>query len=139
MAQAIDSEASALRAAMRGTLPEPGEPEYDEAVADDETACAGEQRPGWYVFPIAMCPAPEMLPGEREWVRDIGDALGPHVLKRTYVATVDEDASNMRAVYGAAKYDRLARIKRAYDPDNVFHRNANIKPAAAEPTPAGVA
>ena len=84
-----------------------------------------------------MCPAPEMLAGEREWVRDIYSALEPHMLKRIYVATVDEDASNMRAVYGATKYDRLARIKREYDPDNVFHRNANIEPAAAEPVPAG--
>lgn len=31
MAQAIDSDPSALRAAMRGTLLEPGDPEYDEA------------------------------------------------------------------------------------------------------------
>ena len=107
------------------------------AVAEDDTAYAGERRPGWYVFPIALCPAPDLLPGEREWVRDINAALDPHMLKRTYVATIDEDASNMRAVYGAAKYDRLARIKREYDPENVFHRNANIEPAAAEPVPAG--
>jgi FAD/FMN-containing dehydrogenase len=26
------------------------------------------------------------------------------------------------------KYERLLEIKRKYDPDNVFHRNQNIKP-----------
>jgi hypothetical protein len=31
-------------------------------------------------------------------------------------------------VYGAAKAERLTALKRAWDPDNVFRLNQNIRP-----------
>jgi FAD/FMN-containing dehydrogenase len=103
-------------------------------VADDETAFAGERSPGWYVFNIALCPTADMLPAERAWVRELSSSLAPHMVTRNYVNALDEDNSDVAAAYGTDKYNRLAQIKAVYDPDNVFHRNANIKPAAQPAT-----
>lgn len=38
------------------------------------------------------------------------------------------DGSPSGASYGAAKYERLKRLKRAYDSDKVFRLNQNIGP-----------
>ena len=64
------------------------------------------------------------------WCRDQFAALQPHATGGVYVNFLhnDEDEGRVRAAYGT-HYDRLARIKGRYDPDNVFRSNQNIPPA----------
>jgi hypothetical protein len=67
----------------------------------------------------------------RQWVRDAWRRLRPFSTGRTYInfQTADEDASRVRATYGA-NFDRLVQVKDTYDPDNVFRVNRNILPSA---------
>jgi hypothetical protein len=100
-------------------------------VADDATAFGGS-RSARYVFNIAAgCPTPELFEADRAWVRSFWDALRPYATGSgsyvNFMAEIEED--RVRAAYGAAKYDRLARVKAEYDPENLFRLNANIKPA----------
>ena len=46
-----------------------------------------------------------------------------------YVNEIGESGpEETRAIYGDAKLPRLTELKRAWDPDNVFHLNHNIAP-----------
>jgi FAD/FMN-containing dehydrogenase len=63
------------------------------------------------------------------WARGFFDALQPHAGGRVYVNFLgDEGADRVRQAYGAANYERLVELKRAYDPTNVFRVNQNIAP-----------
>ena len=105
-------------------------------MAEDATAFSGGRSPRYNAFIIANGPVPELLDADRPWVRALYDTLLPHAIDGSvYVNAMsgEEDEDRVRAAYGAQKYERLARIKREYDPANVFRRNANILPAAAAP------
>ncbi len=62
-------------------------------------------------------------------MQSLFDMLRPHMVSTgTYVTALKAHDARIRASYGP-KYDRLSKVKRKYDPGNVFNRNANIKPA----------
>lgn len=62
------------------------------------------------------------------WAREAFDSLRPHTADSADVNYLDaDDASRVRAAYGP-NYDRLVKIKRRYDPDNLFRLNQNIVP-----------
>jgi FAD/FMN-containing dehydrogenase len=65
------------------------------------------------------------------WARDTFDAVTPFSSGGVYVnfLTAEESGGRLRAAYGDATYDRLRRVKAAYDPENIFRGNLNIPPA----------
>jgi FAD/FMN-containing dehydrogenase len=76
-------------------------------------------------------PDPANAPAIRNWSIDYQEALHPYSAGGAYVnMMMDEGEERVRASY-RGNYDRLASIKRTYDPDNLFHVNQNIRPAAA--------
>jgi FAD/FMN-containing dehydrogenase len=102
---------------------------YSE-VGEDYTAFGGGRSPRWVIFIVGLTDSPEKLGAEREWVRSFWDALQAHAMGiGSYVNGESEFVDDrVRNSYGTVKYERLARIKAIYDPDNVFHLNANIRP-----------
>jgi FAD/FMN-containing dehydrogenase len=64
-----------------------------------------------------------------DWCRRVIAAVQPEPTLGAY-SNGNSDASpeETRAIYGDAKVARLAALKRAWDPDNVFHVNPNIEP-----------
>ena len=66
----------------------------------------------------------------RAWGRAGIGLTEPWRVTGSYVNDVTEsgDEAVVRGVYGNAKYDRLVALKRAWDPDNVFRLNQNIRP-----------
>ncbi len=63
------------------------------------------------------------------WTRGVYDALQPHASGAFLLNFLgQEDDAVIRAAFGS-NYDRLAELKRKYDPANFFRNNQNIIPA----------
>ncbi|MGA8116409.1 MAG: FAD-binding oxidoreductase [Actinocatenispora sp.] len=97
-------------------------------VAEQDTAFHGRQS-GHTVNINATTVDEAGFDEEREWSRALWSALRPYHSSVYVNFLMDEGQQRVRDAYGAAKYDRLRALKRAYDPDNVFHLNQNIPPA----------
>ena len=94
-------------------------------VAPDATAFA--YRDANFAAVIAgMWPDPADNDANIRWVRDYYDAVAPQSERGGYVNFMaDDDQDRVRDNY-RGNYERLAQIKRKYDPGNLFHLNQNI-------------
>jgi len=64
-----------------------------------------------------------------KWARDFFKASAPYADGGVYVNFLTEDEGDrVKAAYGP-NYDRLAKTKKKYDPNNLFRVNQNIVPA----------
>jgi FAD/FMN-containing dehydrogenase len=97
----------------------------------DESATAFAERSMPFVLnAVTGWRDPSGAGSHTEWARTVIASALEASTGRAYVNFLgDRDAA--RSSYGEETYARLAALKSAYDPTNVFHRNQNVEPQAA--------
>ena len=86
----------------------------------------------WGMVIVGVSPDPADNAHMIDWARNYWRELHPYSAGGAYVNMMmdaaDEGQDRVRASYGT-HYERLAQIKRTYDPENLFRVNQNIAPA----------
>ena len=106
-----------------------------DRLPDDHSA-VGNRGAAAVINIAASWERPEEDAEHTEWARAAWRDVRRFSTGGTYVnfLTMDDGEERVRACYGA-NYDRLARIKAAWDPDNVFRINKNIAPRSERSAP----
>ncbi len=98
-------------------------------VGKAETAW-GLRDANWSMVIAGVDPDPANNDKITQWARGYWDAIHPHSAGGSYVNfMMEEGADRIQATYGG-NYKRLQQVKAKYDPENFFHVNQNIVPAA---------
>ena len=95
----------------------------------DETAW-GYRDATWSMVIFGVDPEPANAAALQQWARDYWQAVHPFDLAGAYPNFMmdDEGEARVKAAFGD-NYDRLAVVKKKYDPANLFRVNHNIRPA----------
>jgi hypothetical protein len=75
----------------------------------------------------AFYDGPDDRPVQRAWVDDFASAIRQRDTG-AYVNFLGDEPARLRDAYPGATWERLARIKKRYDPTNLFRLNHNIPP-----------
>ncbi|WP_329002797.1 FAD-binding oxidoreductase [Kribbella sp. NBC_00709] len=83
----------------------------------------------WVAHPFGAWTDPCTDAQAIRWVRDVCADLEPWSTGHVCTNFIGyEGQDRVIAGFGTANYDRLARVKCQYDPENVFHLNQNVEP-----------
>jgi len=82
----------------------------------------------WTEVIVGVDPDPAKKEEISAWAKEYWSALHPYSAGGAYINfMMDEGEERIRATYGK-NYKRLAKIKKRYDPGNLFRVNQNIRP-----------
>jgi len=130
----IDDEAVALHAEHGSRMPTPKSSMHLYPIDGAAHRPSNQDTPwayrdsNWAQVIVGVDPDPSERQAITEWTKSYHDALHPHSAGGAYVNfMMDEGQERVQATYGD-NYDRLAKIKAKYDPDNFFRVNQNIRP-----------
>jgi FAD/FMN-containing dehydrogenase len=83
------------------------------------------------VHPFALWDDPRDDERMIGWARGFREDLRAHATGAVYLNfTGDEGAARVRKAYGSRSYERLARVKREWDPASVFRAGGYVAPSA---------
>lgn len=107
------------------------EPVTGAAGRVDADATAFPHRRAAYSFHVlAGWTEPDADDELMDWTRAWHDAVAPYANGGVYVNLLSGEGDRVPAAYGP-NYERLARLKAEWDPDNVFRANHNVPPAGS--------
>jgi hypothetical protein len=98
-----------------------------QAVGRNDTAFSYRDA-NWAMVIAGVDPDPANAEVLRDWTTEYWKAIHPHSAGGAYVNMyMDEGQDRVRRSY-RDNYERLAKTKALYDPDNAFRINQNIQP-----------
>jgi FAD/FMN-containing dehydrogenase len=100
-----------------------------QRVAADETAF-GHRDKSFAPVIVGIWDDPADNEANTQWVKDYYAAIHPYSgSDGGYINFMSSDDDDRVAENYGVNYERLAKVKATYDPDNLFHVNQNIAPA----------
>jgi FAD/FMN-containing dehydrogenase len=127
---AVDAFVAYSEAMPRGSASQSLLIPWGGAVARQADTPMAKRDAAFVVHPFAVWDDPARDVEHIAWGRHGREAFAPWATGGTYLNFIgDEGDARVKAAFGPA-YERLVDVKTAYDPENVFAGNQNIKPRA---------